>query len=238
MVTLKWGLSHSVNNISGWVLKQFSEDAAVKMAKKMGIQSYIAPVPSLFLGTAEITLKEMVGAYSTFPNKGVYIEPLLVSRIEDKFGNTISVFKPNEREVIKEETAYLMLNLLQGVVKQGTGVRIRYKYNLLNAIGGKTGTTQNHSDGWFMGVTPDLVSGVWVGAEDRAIHFQTITLGQGANMALPIWAIYMTKAYNDKSLNLTKDDFEVPRGMNPNIDCETKVSKQHKDKEEEEEEFF
>jgi len=238
MVTLKWGLAHSVNNISGWVLKQFSEKAVVKMAKKMGIKSYIAPVPSLFLGTAEITLREMVGAYSTFANKGLYNEPIIVSRIEDKYGNTISEFKAPEREVIKEKTAYQMLKLLQGVVRQGTGIRLRYRYRLLNAIGGKTGTTQNHSDGWFMGVTPDLVSGAWVGAEDRAIHFQTIRLGQGANMALPIWALYMKKAYNDKTLNISKRDFDVPRGMNPTIDCATKENNKQKEDTEEDEEFF
>ena len=240
MVTLKWGLSHSVNNISGWVLKQFSPKAAVRMARRLGIKSEIAAVPSLFLGTADISVREMVGAYSTFANKGVHVDPIIVSKIEDKYGNTISEYRAPEKEVIKEKTAYLMLNLLQGVVRNGTGVRLGYKYGFRNAIGGKTGTTQNHSDGWFMGVTPDLVSGVWVGAEDRAVHFQTIKLGQGANMALPIWALYMKKVYGDKSLNITKRDFDVPRGMNPMIDCAPKLKNKQKEKtdEEEDEEFF
>jgi penicillin-binding protein 1A len=223
MVTLKWGLAHSVNNISGWVLKQFSPKAAVDMAKKLGIRSRIDPVPSLFLGTADISVKEMVSAYCTFANKGVHASPILVTRIDDKYGNPISTFNAPKKEVIKERTAYLMLNLLQGVVKTGTGIRLRFRYGLENAIGGKTGTTQNHSDGWFMGVTPDLVSGVWVGAEDRAVHFQGIALGQGANMALPIWAIYMKKAYADETLKLSQENFEVPRGMNANINCKETV---------------
>lgn len=239
MVTLKWGLAHSVNNISGWVLKQFSPQAAVDMAMKLGVKSKIDPVPSMFLGTADISVREMVGVYSTFANKGVHIEPLLVTSIDDKYGNRISSFKAVEKEVIKENTAYLMLNLLQGVVREGTGVRLRFKYGFENAMGGKTGTTQNHSDGWYMGVTPDLVSGVWVGAEDRAVHFQGISKGQGANMALPIWAIYMKKAYADKSLNLSKRDFEIPRGMNAKIDCSEAVKGEQKNNhEEEDEEFF
>lgn len=239
MVTLKWGLAHSVNNISGWVLKQFSPKAAVDMARKLGIRSNIDPVPSLFLGTADISVKEMVSAYCTFANKGVHASPILVTRIDDKYGNPISTFKAPEKEVIKEKTAYLMLNLLQGVVRSGTGIRLRFRYGLENAIGGKTGTTQNHSDGWFMGVTPDLVSGVWVGAEDRAVHFQGIALGQGANMALPIWALYMKKAYADKSLKLSQEDFAVPRGMNAHIDCkETIKTKGEAPEEEEDEDFF
>lgn len=240
MVTLKWGLAHSVNNISGWVLKQFSPRAVVNMAKRLGIRSKIDPVPSLFLGTSDIYLKEMVAAYCTFPNKGVKVDPVMVTRIEDKYGNVISEFRGKEKEVIKEKTAYLMLNLLEGVVKHGTGVRIRYKYLLNNAIGGKTGTTQNHSDGWFMGVTPDLVSGVWVGAEDRAIHFQTIRLGQGANMALPIWAIYMKKVYADKTINLSQREFDSPQGIKLNIDCggEEPKDKKVKETEEEEDNFY
>jgi len=242
MVTLKWGLAHSVNNISGWVLKQFTPKAVVKMAKKMGITSRMDPVPSLFLGTSEISVQEMVGAYSTYANKGVYNRPVIVTRIEDKYGNPITEFRSKKREVMTEKTAYLMLNLLEGVVREGTGVRLRYKYGLYNPIGGKTGTTQNHSDGWFMGVTPELVSGVWVGAEDRAIHFQTIKLGQGANMALPIWAIYMKKVYADTELNITKEDFEKPNGIEHKLDCSQVEDPKNKNKEgiqeEEDEEFF
>ena len=242
MVTLKWGLAHSVNNISGWVLKQFTPKAVVKMAEKMGITSRMDPVPSLFLGTSEISVQEMVGAYSTYANKGVYNTPAIVTRIEDKYGNPITEFRPQKRDVMTEKTAYLMLNLLEGVVKEGTGVRLRFKYGLYNPIGGKTGTTQNHSDGWFMGVTPNLVSGVWVGAEDRAIHFQTITLGQGANMALPIWALYMKKIYADPDLNVSQGDFEKPNGIDHKLDCSQDEDPKKKNKEgsqeEEDEEFF
>ncbi len=243
MVTLKWGLAHSVNNISGWVLKQFTPEAVVKMAKRMGVTSKIDAVPSIFLGTSEISVQEMVGAYSTFANKGVYNQPMVVTRIEDKYGNLITEFKSKKREVITEKTAYLMCNLLEGVVKEGTGVRLRYKYGLNNPIGGKTGTTQNHSDGWFMGVTPNLVSGVWVGAEDRAIHFQGIRLGQGANMALPIWALYMQKVYADSELNISKEDFEMPPGIDHKLDCgevetSNKQDKKEAGEENDDDEFF
>jgi len=220
MVTLKWGLAHSVNNISGWVLKQSTPESVVAMAHKMGVVSRIDPVPSVFLGTSEISVYEMVGAYGTFVNKGVYIKPRFITKIEDHKGNLIAQSVPGKREVMDERTAYLMTNLLRGVVQKGTGIRLRIKYGLNNPIGGKTGTTQNHSDGWFMGITPDLVSGVWVGAEDRSIHFEGISLGQGANMALPIWALYMQKVYADKSLGILKSDFEKPRGVNLNLDCD------------------
>lgn len=163
----------------------------------------------------------MVGAYGSFANKGVYIKPRFITKIEDSKGNLIAQSVPRKTEVMNERTAYLMANLLQGVVREGTGRRLRFKYNLYNPIGGKTGTTQNHSDGWFMGITPELVSGVWVGAEDRAIRFEGIRLGQGANMALPIWALYMQKVYADESLGMQKGDFEKPRGVNINLDCES-----------------
>ncbi|WP_321310291.1 transglycosylase domain-containing protein [Marinifilum fragile] len=221
MVTLKWGLANSVNNISGWVLKQTKPEAVVAMARKMGVVSPIEAVPSIFLGTSDISVYEMVGAYGSFANKGVYIKPRFITKIEDSKGNLIAQSVPRKTEVMNERTAYLMANLLQGVVREGTGRRLRFKYNLYNPIGGKTGTTQNHSDGWFMGITPELVSGVWVGAEDRAIRFEGIRLGQGANMALPIWALYMQKVYADESLGMQKGDFEKPRGVNINLDCES-----------------
>ena len=240
MVTLKWGLANSVNNISGWVLKQFKPQAIVNMAKKMGVISRIDPVPSIFLGTSEITVREMVGAYGTFANKGVYIKPRFISRIEDSKGTEVAHSIPQKHEVMSAKTAYLMTNLLEGVVKEGTGGRLGWKYNLHNPIGGKTGTTQNHSDGWFMGVTPNLVSGVWVGAEDRAIHFEGIRLGQGANMALPIWGLYMQKVYGDKSLNMFQGDFEKPKGFNIDLDCNTQSTNSRKKGliENEEEDFF
>ena len=242
MVTLRWGLANSENNISGWGLKQFTPQAVAEMARKMGITSFIDPVPSIFLGTAEITVKEMVAAYAIYANKGVYNTPLPVTRIEDKYGNVLESFRSESREVITENTAYLMCNLLEGVVTQGTGVRLRYRYQLMNPMGGKTGTTQQHSDGWFMGITPELVGGVWVGAEDRSIHFQNIANGQGANMALPIWAKFLQKAYADPCLRLKQGDFEMPYGIRKRLNCDEGTSVapeiQTQEMREEEEEFF
>lgn len=243
MVTLRWGLANSENNISAWVLKQFTPEAVAQMAHKMGITSFIDPVPSVFLGTAEITVKEMVAAYSIFANKGVYNSPLPVYRIEDKYGNVLQEFRPESREVITENTAYLMCNLLEGVVTGGTGVRLRYKYKLMNPMGGKTGTTQKHADGWFMGVTPDLVGGVWVGAEDRSIHFQNLVNGQGASMALPIWAKFLLKAYADPRLKMSDRPFDRPAGINKRLDCdetisEAEVKEMNNGIREDEEEFY
>lgn len=242
MVTLRWGLANSENNISGWVLKQFTPQAVADMARKMGITSFIDPVPSIFLGTAEITVKEMVAAYAIYANKGVYNTPLPVVRIEDKYGNVLENFRAESREVITENTAYLMCNLLEGVVTQGTGVRLRYRYQLMNPMGGKTGTTQQHSDGWFMGITPELVGGVWVGAEDRSIHFQNIANGQGANMALPIWAKFLQKAYADPRLQLRQGDFDMPFGIRKRLNCDESVPEasdvRTQEMQEEEEEFF
>ena len=243
MVTLRWGLANSENNISAWVLKQFTPEAVAQMAHKMGITSFIDPVPSVFLGTAEITVKEMVAAYSIFANKGVYNSPLPVYRIEDKYGNVLQEFRPESREVITENTAYLMCNLLEGVVTGGTGVRLRYKYKLMNPMGGKTGTTQKHADGWFMGVTPDLVGGVWVGAEDRSIHFQNLANGQGASMALPIWAKFLLKVYADPRLKMSDRPFDRPAGINKRLDCdetisEAEVKEMNNGIREDEEEFY
>ena len=220
MVTLKWGLANSVNNISGWVVKQFTPAAIVQMAHKMGITSYIDPVPAIFLGTSDISVKEMVSAFTVFANNGVYNNPQMVTKIEDKYGNVLATFYPESREVISRNAAYLMATLLKAVVDEGTGIRLRYRYGFKNPIGGKTGTTQNHSDGWFIGITPDLTGGVWVGAEDRSIHFQTLANGQGASMALPIWALFMQKVYADSTINLPQRDFERPAGMDKEIDCD------------------
>jgi penicillin-binding protein 1A len=163
----------------------------------------------------------MVGAYGIFANKGIYTEPVFVTRIEDHYGNVISTFKPRQEDVINEKTAYLMLNLLMGVVREGSGIRLRSKYQLMNEIGGKTGTTDNHSDGWFMGLTPDLISGVWVGGEVRSIHFQGLREGQGANMALPIFALYMQKVYADSlNLGISARRFDPPlQGIDMELDC-------------------
>ena len=178
-------------------------------------------VNSIFLGTSEVSLYEMVGAYSTFANKGVHIDPLIVTRIEDKNGNVLATFNPHKSEAISEQTAYLMLNLMEAVVNQGTAIRLRYRYNLEGHIAGKTGTTQNHSDGWFMGITPNIVGGVWVGAEDRGVRFKEIGMGQGANMALPIFALFLEKCYKDGSVGISPlDDWDKPlRVDHQSLDC-------------------
>ena len=185
----------------------------------MGVVSHIDPVPSICVGAADLSLYEMVGAMNTFANKGVYIQPIFVSRIEDKNGNVLRGFVPRQEEAMSAETAWQMLTLMKGVVETGTGVRIRNTYKLINPIAGKTGTTQNNSDGWFMGLTPDLVTGVWVGAEDRSVHFRSTTLGQGANTALPIWALYMKKVYGDPDIKISMGDFEKPLNYHFNFDC-------------------
>jgi penicillin-binding protein 1A len=221
-VTLAWGLAQSENYISAWLMKQFKPSAVTDLMHKMGIRSFIDPVPSIFLGTSDIKLEEMVGAYGTFANHGVYTRPMYVTRIDDKNGNIISRFTPKVEEVLSDDQAYLMLHLLQGVIKTGSGNRMRREpYNLLNQIGGKTGTTQNHSNGWFMGVTPNLVGGVWSGWEDQAIHFETLREGQGAEMALPIMAIFLKKLYADPQFGIMEaDEFEVPSSFNMELDCE------------------
>jgi len=227
MVTLAWGLAQSENYISAWLMKQFQPAAVVDLMHRMGIRGYIDAVPAIFLGTADVKLEEMVGAYGTFVNKGVYAKPMYVTRIEDKNGNVIARFSPRIEEVLNEQTSFLMLNLLQNVVRSGTAIRMRNPtYRLMNQIGGKTGTTQNHSNGWFMCVTPSLVGGVWSGWEDQAIHFETLNEGQGANMALPIMAIFLRKVYDDPQFsNLESEEFERPEGFNVELDC-TKVKKE------------
>lgn len=221
MVTLKWGLANSENYISAWLMKQFNPQSVIEVMQKMGIRSRIDPVNSVFLGTSDISLYELVGAYATFDNKGVYTEPIFVTRIEDKDGNVISKFTPRIEEAISEENAYLMLNLLEGVVKEGTAGRLRWKYELMNQIGGKTGTTQNHSDGWFVGLTPNLVTGIWTGWEDRSIHFDNIGLGSGANMALPVFGLFMKKIYEDEMFGIMEaDEFESPLQFNIELDCD------------------
>ncbi len=225
MVTLKWGLANSNNHISSWLMQQFKPVALAKLIHSFGINSYIDPVLAMCLGTSDFSLVEMLGAYSTFVNKGVYSQPVFVTRIEDNNGNVISDFSALHKEVIDEKTAYLMVNLLEGVVKSGTAVRLRGSYKLTNEIGGKTGTSQNQSDGWFVGITPNLVSGAWVGGEERSIHFDQTYHGQGANTALPIWALYMQQVYADSTLIYsTEDRFEKPINFNINLDCEQPAS--------------
>ena len=226
-ITLKYALATSNNWISGHLIKRYSPQSVIKIARKMGVTSFIPPVYSIALGSADLSLYEMVGAMNTFANKGVYVEPIFITRIEDKHGNVIERFVPKKVEAMNEKTAYLMLELLKGVVKYGTGIRLRLKYGYNNPIAGKTGTTNNQSDGWFMGITPNLTTGLWVGCEDRSVHFRNITLGQGANMALPIWALYMQKIYEDESLGISMGDFEKPlHEMDIEFDCE-KLNKNH-----------
>ena len=221
MLTLQQALANSVNYVSAYLIKNFGAPAVVSLARRMGVVSPIEAVPSICLGTPEISIFEMVGANATFANKGTWIQPTFITRIEDKNGKILAEFSPRTEEVLSEEKAYVMLQLMKGVVQIGTGVRLRYKYKLMTPIAGKTGTTQNHSDGWFMGITPDLVSGCWTGAEDRAVHFDNIEMGQGANMALPIWAKYMQKVYADKTLTISKGDFTKPdKKINVEMNCE------------------
>ncbi|NJM14068.1 MAG: hypothetical protein HC896_00555 [Bacteroidales bacterium] len=219
--TLKWGLANSENYISAWLLKQFNPASIVEIAHRMGIESQVDAVPSMIYGVADVNVYEMVSAFSSFANKGVNAKPIFVSRIEDRYGNVLATFTTEKREAISEETAYLMLNLLEGVINRGSGIWLRTRYGFTAQIAGKTGTTQNHSDGWFIGVTPKLVTGIWVGAEDRSVHFDNLAQGQGAHMALPIWGLYMDRVYNDSSLNITQaDTFLVPDNINVNINCE------------------
>lgn len=222
MISLKFGLAHSMNQISAWVLKRFTPQAAIQVARNMGIKSPIEPYPSICVGIPEIRLAELVPAYCTFANKGIFTSPIFVTKIKDKHGNLLANFVPKRKEAISEETAFLMLSLMKGVTEYGTSVRLRYKYKLEGEMAGKTGTTNNHSDGWFMGINPKLVTGVWVGGEERSIHFRTITLGQGANMALPIYAIYMKKIFADKKLSYSEEDlFDKPqKKISIELDCD------------------
>lgn len=220
-VTLKWGLTKSSNNISAYLMKQFGPHAMAEMMRKMGIGSYIEEVPSLCVGPADLSLYEMVAAYNTFPSQGVYISPIFVTRIEDNMGNVLADFTTRKREAISEHTAYLMANLMQGVVNSGTAIRLRFKYGLKGEIAGKTGTTNDQSDGWFIGYTPSITAGAWVGAEDRQVHFESLSLGGGSNMALPIWGIWMKKVLADKTLNISETDrFIAPPGMHLNLNCD------------------
>lgn len=222
MVTLKWGLANSVNNISAWLIKQFSPEAMAELLRRMGIRSHIDEVPSIFLGTSVISVYELVASYGVFASGGVHIEPLLVTRIEDKSGNILSTFTPKKYEVISQETAYRMLSLLRSVVDQGSGKRLRYVYRLEGPIGGKTGTTQNNADGWFMSVHPNIVIGTWVGAEDPAVHFSAMTYGQGAAMALPIQGLFLQKAYADPTSGIRPDaQWTVPESLRGvSFDCD------------------
>ncbi|KJD31258.1 penicillin-binding protein [Tamlana nanhaiensis] len=237
--SLKNALANSVNTITAQLIDKVGPQTVADLAQRLGIESDIPAVPSIALGTPDISVYEMVGAYSTFANQGVYTKPVMVTTIEDKNGTILYQFKPETRDVLSEETAYVTVKLMQGVTEGGSGTRLRtvgydkwraeyrevitgYPYQFTNPIAGKTGTTQNQSDGWFMGMVPNLVTGVWVGAEDRAAHFASITYGQGASMALPIWGVYMKNCYADTDLNISKEDFIAPKELTINIDCSVK----------------
>jgi penicillin-binding protein 1A len=235
--TLKNALANSVNTVSARIMDLVGPRPVINLARKMGITSNLPAVPSIALGTPDISLFEMVGAYSTFANQGIYVKPVVITRIEDKNGRALFEVVPETQDVLSEEAAYVTVNLLQGVTKAGSGARLRhaglektsyvyekvitgYPYVFENPIAGKTGTTQNQSDGWFMGMVPNLATGVWVGGEDRAVHFKDIAFGQGATMALPIWAVYTKQLYEDPNLGISLEDFTAPETLTIAIECE------------------
>ena len=217
MVTLKWGLANSNNWISAYLMGKLNPQSLVDLLHTFGIKNReIEATPSLCLGPCEISVGEMVSAYTTFSNMGMHVEPLFVTRIETNDGEVISTFTPQMNEVLSRESTYKMIDMLRAVVNEGTGVRVRFKYKVEVDMGGKTGTSNRNSDGWFMGFTPSLVSGCWVGGEERDIHFDTMYYGQGASMALPIWANYTNKVYSDPDLGYDKtEEFELPEDFNP-----------------------
>ncbi len=217
MVTLKWGLANSNNWISAYLMSRLNPQLFVSMLHDFGIQNPdIHPSMALCLGPCEVSVGEMVSAYTTFANHGIRTAPMFVSKIEDNEGNVLATFQPRMSEVISAESANKMLVLLQEVVDRGTAGRLRFKYNIDGEIGAKTGTTNRNSDAWFMGFTPQLVSGCWVGGEDRDIHFDSMRMGQGATMALPIWANFMKRVYKEASLGYKPDaSFGLPDGYNP-----------------------
>ncbi len=234
-MSLKEALAKSVNTISARLMDKIGPAPIAKLARKTGIQSDILEVASIALGSVDIKLSEMVGAYSTFANQGIYTKPVMITSIEDKNGAVLYQFVPETRDVISKEAAFVTINLMEGVTRSGSGTRLRtgpstrysiknvvtgHPYGFDNPIAGKTGTTQNQSDGWFMGIVPNLCTGVWVGGDDRSTHFKDTEFGQGATMALPIWALYMKKCYADKTLEVSKEAFAAPENLSIEIDCE------------------
>ena len=234
--TLKNSLANSVNTITARLMDRIGPYTVARLAKDLGVEQRILPVPSIALGTPDLSVYEMVAAYSTFANQGVYTKPVFIERIEDKNGTILYENKPVTKDVLSEEAAYVTINLLEGVTTAGSGTRLRtrgadeynlayqnvvtgYPYEFTNPIAGKTGTTQNQSDGWFIGMVPNLVTGVWVGAEDRAIHFEDIAYGQGASMALPIWGIYMKSVLQDSTLLISQELFKKPKRLSIELDC-------------------
>ena len=231
IVTLKKALANSINTVSAKLIDKTGPEAVVEMAHKLGVTSEIPVQPSISLGAVDITVQEMVGAYSTFANEGVYMKPQFISRIENANGVAIYEPKPESKDVLNKDIAFAVVKLLEGVTEEGSGARLRYTggggynrmtgfpYAFTNPIAGKTGTTQNQSDGWFMGMVPNLVTGVWVGCEDRSARFRSITYGQGAASALPVWGLFMKKCYADKDLNISSGEFKRPENLSINVDC-------------------
>jgi len=234
MVTLKQGLANSINTISAKLIDKTGPEAVVELTHKLGVKSEIPAQPSIALGAVDITVEDMVAAYGTFANQGVYVKPQFISRIEDKSGVVIYEPIPESHDVLNKDIAFAVIKLLQGVTETGSGARLRtqgggsgdnrwtgYPYMFTNAIAGKTGTTQNQSDGWFMGMVPNLVTGVWVGCEDRSARFKSLTYGQGATAALPVWAYFMKLCYADETLKVSKEDFDRPANLSIKVDCYT-----------------
>ena len=235
--TLSNALANSKNTISAQLIDKVGPRPVADLARNLGVSSNIPNVPAIALGTPDLSVYEMVGAYGAFANKGIYVKPIMVTKIEDKNGTIIYQSKPQTRDVLSEESSYVTLKLLEGVTKFGSGARLRhnipedernyvynnvvtgYPYKFQNAIAGKTGTTQNQSDGWFIGMVPNLVTGVWVGGEDRSVHFKDIAFGQGATMSLPIWGLFMNKCYEDEELSISKEDFDEPESLSIELDC-------------------
>ena len=250
MRTLSNALANSKNTISAQLIDKVGPKPVADLARNLGVSSNVPNVPAIALGTPDLSVYEMVGAYGAFANKGIYVKPVMVTRIEDKNGTIIFQSKPETKDVLSEESSYVTLKLLEGVTQFGSGARLRhaipedernyiyknivtgYPYKFENAIAGKTGTTQNQSDGWFIGMVPNLVTGVWVGGEDRSIHFEEIAYGQGATMSLPIWGLFMKKCYESETLNISKEDFEEPESLNIIIDCSKIKSRELEDESE------
>ncbi|MET1258461.1 transglycosylase domain-containing protein [Flagellimonas sp. DF-77] len=244
LLTLKQALANSVNSVTARLIDQVGPGAVVNIANGMGLNREMLPVPSIALGTYDFNVYEMVGAFGTFANQGVYVKPVMVTRIEDKNGTVLYEYVPETKDVLSKDVAYTMVNLMEGVTQFGSGGRLRhsfakdqtvykeiitgYPYELTNPIAGKTGTTQNQSDGWFMGMVPNLVTGVWVGGEERSTHFKSLKYGQGASMALPIWALYMKANYANDELGVSKEAFEEPEELSINVDC-TKILEEKKE---------
>jgi len=211
MISLKMGLALSLNQISAWVIKQYGPESVIRLVRAMGVESPLEPVYSLAVGAGEVKLIEMASAYCTYANKGVHVSPVIVTKIEDRYGNVLATFTPQKNQAIDENTAYRVIELMRGVIQYGTSTRMRTKYKINADIAAKTGTTNENSDGWFIGITPNLVAGAWVGGEERSIRFSSTAYGQGASMALPIWAFFMQQVYNDPTLPYkTTDVFKRP----------------------------